>query len=217
MAFILQHIDVAFIDCKAELPEVKHGILQGRLLWQHLRSYMPRQSSNLAGMRMEQEFAEQLTSPSEVRATRQFESIAVQHSTEHTFMGKHKRVRSPRFAVPNNEQVLISIGAEKLKCTLHLLSMTGGTIQVQRGVPSGTFADITIKTDSGNFSAAIEFLAMARGNTQAFRFVAMGPGARDRLNEALSKMRKQGLAIEKTPMDDFRSLARRVLSFRAYR
>jgi hypothetical protein len=53
---------------------------------------------------------------------------------------------------------------------------------------------------------------MASGNAQAFRFVAMGPVARGRLNDGLSKMRAQGLAIEKTPLEQFRSLARRVLS-----
>jgi hypothetical protein len=43
----------------------------------------------------------------------------------------------------------------------------------------------------------------------------MGPVARGRLNDGLSKMRAQGLAVEKTPLDHFRSLARRVLSVRS--
>jgi hypothetical protein len=55
---------------------------------------------------------------------------------------------------------------------------------------------------------------MASGNAQAFRFIAMGPVARGRLNDGLSKMRAQGLALKKTPLDQFRSLARRVLSAR---
>jgi hypothetical protein len=130
-------------------------------------------------------------------------------------MKKQKSVRSPRFVVPNNEQAVVSIGSEKLKGTLHMLSLTGGTIRLEKRFASGTFADIGIQTASGIFSAAIELLPMARNNTQAFRFVAMGPVARGRLNDGLSKMRAQGLAIKKTPLDQFRSLARRVLSVRS--
>src|SRR5882672_4524330 len=130
-------------------------------------------------------------------------------------MKKQRRARSPRFVVPNNEQAVVSIGAEKLKGTLHMLSLTGGTIRLERRFASGTFADIGIQTASGTFSAAIEFLPMASGNAQAFRFIAMGPVARGRLNDGLSKMRAQGLGIEKTPLDQFRSLARRVLSPRS--
>jgi hypothetical protein len=130
-------------------------------------------------------------------------------------MKDHRRVRSPRFVVPNNEQAVLSIGAEKLKGTLRTLSLTGGTIRLDRRFASGTFADIGIQTASGTFSAAIELLPMASGNAQAFRFIAMGPVARGRLNDGLSKMRAQGLALKKTPLDQFRSLARRVLSARS--
>ena len=127
-------------------------------------------------------------------------------------MNKQKSVRSPRFVVPNNEQAVVSIGGEKLKGTLHMLSLTGGTIRLEKRFASGTFADIGIQTASGTFVAAIELLRAAKGNTQAFRFVAMGPVARGRLNDGLNKMRAQGLAVQKTPLDQFRSLARRVLS-----
>ena len=127
-------------------------------------------------------------------------------------MKKQRSVRSPRFVVPNNEQAVVSIGTEKLKGTLHMLSLTGGTIRLERRFASGTFADIGIQTASGTFSAAIELLRAAGGNTQAFRFVAMGTVARGRLNDSLNKMRAQGFAIQKTPLDQFRSLARRVLS-----
>jgi hypothetical protein len=132
-------------------------------------------------------------------------------------MKKQRRVRSPRFIVPNNEQAVVSVGDEKLKGTLHMLSLTGGTIRLQKRFATGTFADIGIETASGTFSAAIELLPMASGNAQAFRFIAMGPVARGRLNDGLSKMRAQGLAIEKTPLEHFRSLARRVLSARSAR
>lgn len=129
-------------------------------------------------------------------------------------MKNHRRVRSPRFVVPNNEQAVVIIGAEKFKGTLRVLSLTGGTVRLDRRFASGTFADIGIQTASGTFSAAIELLPMASGNAQAFRFIAMGPVARGRLNDGLSKMRAQGWAQKKTPLDQFRSLARRVLSAR---
>jgi len=127
-------------------------------------------------------------------------------------MKKQKSVRSPRFIVPNNEQAVVSIGPEKLRGTLHMLSLTGGTIRLEKRFAAGTFADIGIQTASGTFSAAIELLRAAGGNTQAFRFVAMGPVARGRLNDGLNKMRAQGLGIQKTPLEQVRDLARRVLS-----
>jgi hypothetical protein len=129
-------------------------------------------------------------------------------------MVKQRRVRSPRYSVPNKEQIVVSVGAEQLRGTLHLLSLTGGTVHLDKRFASGTLGDIGINTVSGSCSAAIEFLQMASGRAQAFRFVAMGPVARERLEDALKKMRGQGLAVAKTPLDQFRSLARRVLSRR---
>lgn len=108
------------------------------------------------------------------------------------------RVRAPRFNVPNNEQAVIAIGAEKLVATLNCLSLTGGRIRSSKQFPSGTFADIEMKTVSGKFTAAIEMLGMVAGNAQAFRFIQMGPGDRVRLQDALKKMQAQGLG-EKQP------------------
>ena len=105
-------------------------------------------------------------------------------------MIKQKRVRSPRFSVPNKERVVVSIEAKQFNGTLHLLSRTGGAVRLDKRVASGTLADIRINTVSGNFSASIEFLQMANGNAQAFRFIAMGAVERKRLEEALNKMRE---------------------------
>src|ERR1700727_1050444 len=127
-------------------------------------------------------------------------------------MIKQKRIRSPRFSVPNNEEAVISIGSEKYRGTLHVLSLTGGAIHLDRKIASGTLGDIGINTVSGSCSAAIELLPMAKGKAQPFRFIAMGPVARERLADALKKMRGQGLAVDKTTLDQFRSLARSVLS-----
>jgi hypothetical protein len=127
---------------------------------------------------------------------------------------KQKRARSPRFSVPNNEQVLVSIGNEQLRGTLQLLSLTGGSVRLDRRFPSGTLGDIGINTVSGTVMAAIELLQMANGRAQAFRFLAMGPVARQRLTDTLNMMRGQGLAVEKTAFDQVRSFAKQVVSRR---
>ncbi|HKF23806.1 MAG TPA: PilZ domain-containing protein [Candidatus Angelobacter sp.] len=132
-------------------------------------------------------------------------------------MANQKRVRSPRFSVPNKEQVVVSTDTEKLRGTLHLLSLTGGAIRLDKRIASGTLGDVRMDTVSGTFSAAIEFLQMTTSKAQAFRFVAMGPVARKRLEDALTKMRGQGLAVEKTPLDQLRTLAKRILSGRSRR
>lgn len=129
-------------------------------------------------------------------------------------MTKQKHTRSPRFSVPNNEQAVVSVGNEQLKGTLHVLSLTGGAIRLDKRLSPGTLGDIGINTVSGNCSAAVEFL-QASGRAQAFRFIAMGPVARKRLEDALKKMRGQGLAVKKTPLEQFQTLARRVLSRRS--
>jgi hypothetical protein len=131
-------------------------------------------------------------------------------------MVKKKRIRAPRLSVPNNERVVVSIGSsigtEEFDGTVHLLSLNGGTIRIAKRFALGTFGDIRIKTVSGTFSATIEFLRMASGNTQAFRFIAMGTVARTRLDDALNKMHAQGLAVEKpSSLRWFRNLARRII------
>src|SRR5215510_5807838 len=98
-------------------------------------------------------------------------------------MAKQRRVRSPRFSVPNNEQVLVSIGNEQLRGTLQLLSLTGGAVRLDKRFAPGTLGDIGINTVSGNVIAAIELLQMANPRAQAFRFLAMGPVARERLGD----------------------------------
>lgn len=130
-------------------------------------------------------------------------------------MEKKKGVRSPRFSVPNDEEVIVSIGAERLKGTLYLLSLTGGAVRLSKRAAAGTLGDIEISTVTGKFSAAIEFLPMAGGKAQGFRFIAMSNAARARLQDALKKMRGQGLAVEKGALAQIRALARRVLPRRS--
>ncbi len=126
--------------------------------------------------------------------------------------GVQLRTRAPRFRVPNSEQAIISIGAERLSTTLSCLSMTGGRIRASRRFASGTFGDVEVKTVSGKFTAAIEMLGVSQGNTQAFRFVQMEQGDRGRLENALKKMQAQGLgAKQPTTLDRLLKVARGVL------
>ena len=130
-------------------------------------------------------------------------------------MAARKGTRSPRFSVPNDEGVVVSIGTEKLTGTLHLLSLTGGAVRLPKRAVAGTLGDIAFSTVTGTFSAAIEFLQTAGSKPQGFRFIAMSATASKRLQDALKKMRSQGLAVNKTPLDHVRDLARRVLPRRS--
>ncbi|HEY6249120.1 MAG TPA: hypothetical protein VI685_04120 [Candidatus Angelobacter sp.] len=108
---------------------------------------------------------------------------------------------------------MLAIGDEQLTGTLGLLSRTGGTIRLAKRFAAGTFGNIGVKTISGKFHATIEFLQMAGANAQAFRFVQMGPTAQKRLEDALSKMRAQGLGIKKSnALSGFVDLARRIIA-----
>lgn len=114
-------------------------------------------------------------------------------------MLKQRRTRAPRVSVPNNEQALISVGSEQLRGTLCLVSVTGGTIRLEKRFERGTLADIGLKTISGKFTAAIELLdKTGGGNAQAFRFVHMGPTAKKRLEDAVKTMHARGLGVNKT-------------------
>src|SRR5215510_3800677 len=129
-------------------------------------------------------------------------------------MLQQKRKRAPRVRVPNNEQAIISINAEQFRGTLGLLSRTGGTILLHRQIAPGTLAEIEIKTVSGKFLATIQLLGMSARNAQAFRFIEMGSIARGRLEDALKKMRAQGLGVKTSnALDDFVDFARRLVPF----
>ena len=129
-------------------------------------------------------------------------------------MVKQRCKRAPRVRVPNNEQAIISINAEQFKGTLGLLSRTGGTIRLHKMIAPGTLAEIEVKTISGKFLATIQLLRTITEGVHAFRFVQMGPIARGRLEDALKKLRAQGLGV-KTPnaLDDFVDFARRLMAF----
>jgi hypothetical protein len=121
-----------------------------------------------------------------------------------------RATRAPRFSIPNKEAVVLAVGPERLKGTLCILSRNGGTMQLPRRYETGTFADFSINTVSGRFTAAIELLAMTTRGTQAFRFVQMEATDRRRLEGALDKMRAQE-SDGSYPGRDLLGLARRML------
>ncbi len=100
----------------------------------------------------------------------------------------------PRVSVPNNEQAKVEIGPQQLVGTLGKLSSTGGTIRLSKRYDPGIMADLTLKTNAGKVSAAIEFLSPLAGASQfqAFRFVQMEVADSNRLEKALSALRNQG-------------------------
>jgi len=101
--------------------------------------------------------------------------------------------RSPRYLLSSPEPVLLAVGPEKLGGKLYALSLTGGRMRLAKPLPAGTFADLTMTTVSGPFTAPIEMLKPLPGSLQPFRFVQIAPGYRNRLESTLKKLREQGL------------------------
>ena len=102
--------------------------------------------------------------------------------------------RAPRVSVPKNEQAKVEVGSQQVVGTLGKLSSNGGTIRLSRRFDPGTMADLTLKTNAGKVSAAIQFLAHLDGfpQSQAFRFVHIEAADFTRLEKAISSLRKQG-------------------------
>ena len=113
-------------------------------------------------------------------------------------MPKHQtsRRRAPRVTVPNNEQVIVcSVKSKPEVGILVKLSATGGLLRVSKLYTPGAFGEISLKTTSGNITAAIEFLRTGVDGVgaQAFRFIQIEPADRRRLEDALDQMRTHGL------------------------
>ena len=91
-------------------------------------------------------------------------------------MVKQKRIRSPRFSVPNNEEAVVSIGSEKYRGALFkFCHLPGGAIRLDRQIASGTLGDIGINTVSGSCSSRNR--ASANGEEQSPTFPIHRHGA----------------------------------------
>jgi hypothetical protein len=122
------------------------------------------------------------------------------------------RTRASRFKVPNNEQVVLTIGTERVFGTLSVLSITGGTMRVTRRRTPGTLGEIKIETVAGSITAVIELLATRGDSAQAFRFVHIETASKKRLETALDNMHAQGLGDGRTdPFQHMLRFARKLL------
>ena|SRR5690242_16500877 len=104
-------------------------------------------------------------------------------------------VRAPRVNVPNKEQAIVALGAQRMVGVLCKLSTTGGSLRLPKPLSKGQIADLTIRATSGPITSAVQFLGPAdRGALppQAFRFIHMGPAECRRLENALEEIRRQG-------------------------
>lgn len=112
-------------------------------------------------------------------------------------MTERNGTRAPRFLVPNGEKVLIALGSRRLQGMLRVLSLNGGRMRLPESVAPGSFAEIRVSTVAGPFTAAIELLEIDGANTQAFRFVQIGPTDQRRLEGALKKMGGYGFGTSR--------------------
>jgi hypothetical protein len=129
---------------------------------------------------------------------------------------KRKRVRPPRIRVPNNEQVLFTVDAQKLLGVIHRLSLTGGSVVLSKGpLPKGTLAEMHMKTVFGKVTAHIEFLqTRADGipGAQAFRFLGMDDISSERFSAAAAQMQSSGFSDAEKNGNAFGNLASTSLS-----
>src|SRR5713101_239441 len=111
---------------------------------------------------------------------------------------KRKRVRPPRIRVPNNEQAVFTVEAQKLLGVIHRLSLTGGSVVLSQGpIPQGTLASMDLNTVFGKVTAHIEFLQTGADGipgAQAFRFLGMDETSSERFTAAAGQMESSGFS-----------------------
>ncbi len=109
-------------------------------------------------------------------------------------MPTKRPTRAPRYTLSAPEPVLLTLGpSNKLAGRLAALSLTGGRMRLAKPLAVGTFADLTMTTVAGTFTAPIEMLKPLASGMQPFRFVQIDPGYRKRLESTLKKLEEQGL------------------------
>lgn len=121
------------------------------------------------------------------------------------------RQRASRYKIPNNERILISCQNERLAGTLHVLSTTGGLVQLSKRFPAGTLAEIKLETVSGPVTSVVEMLPVRAGR-QPFKFIHQDDASKKRLASALKALRAQGLGDKAdAPVDSLIRFAKRLL------
>jgi hypothetical protein len=112
------------------------------------------------------------------------------------FPQPHRKTRSPRVRVPNEEAIRFDIGGRVVSAVLYKLSMTGGLAQFTGPLGDVTIAEARLNTASGPVSGLVEFLRPQKStepHTYPFRFLALSDADHRRLEATLQVMRKLGL------------------------
>jgi len=129
---------------------------------------------------------------------------------------KRKRVRPPRIRVPNNEQAVFTVEAQKLLGVIQRLSLTGGSVVLSNGpIPQGALAEMELNTVFGKVTAHVEFLQTGADGipiAQAFRFLAMDDASSERFEAAARQMESSGFSDVEGKESAFGDLASKGLS-----
>ncbi len=104
-----------------------------------------------------------------------------------------RRSRAPRVSLPNQQNSVVNIDGRRFTAALRKLSVNGGSVRLSKPLPEGTLAEITLPTNSGKVTSAIQLLTNDGHGTQGFRFLQLDPSTRSTLQTAIAQMRKQGL------------------------
>jgi hypothetical protein len=124
---------------------------------------------------------------------------------------KRKRVRPARIRVPNNEQALFTVDAQKHLGVIQRLSLTGGSVVLSQGpIPQGTLASMDLNTVFGKVTAHIEFLQTGADgipSAQAFRFLGMDETSSERFTAAAGQMESSGFSDVEENGNAFGNLA----------
>jgi hypothetical protein len=85
---------------------------------------------------------------------------------------------------------LVKLGdGQKAKGNIHMVSTTGGLLQLAQALSEGDFVEVAFQTQSGNVQGMAEMLNPIRKGQgsvfQAFRFVALGDEDHSKLRRAV--------------------------------
>jgi len=85
--------------------------------------------------------------------------------------------RAPRIQLATTPAVVKLGDGQKTKANIHLVSVTGGLLQLARALSEGDFVEVAFQTSSGNVQGMAEMLNPVRKGQgsvlQAFRFLAL--------------------------------------------
>ena len=85
--------------------------------------------------------------------------------------------RATRIQLATTPAVVKLSDGQKTKGNIHLVSITGGLLQLARALSEGDFVEVAFQTNSGNVQGMAEMLNPVRRGQgsvlQAFRFVAL--------------------------------------------